>query len=129
MIELIITSSDSLYTTLSEQARAKGRVPRRARDVLQGFEYAARLGRTRVDQATPNARPPDALLGIIVDMSLHAADTLIEALHSRPSTSGIPLVAVKCDGQTLPLALRRLCTDVLEIDDSTPCEEQAVGKQ
>jgi len=68
-------------------------------------------------------------LGIIIDMSLHAADTLIEALHSRPGTSGIPLVAVKRDGQTLPLALRRLCTDIVEIDGSAPFEEQAMRQQ
>jgi len=68
-------------------------------------------------------------LGIIIDMSLHAADTLVEALHSRPVTSGIPLVVVKCDGQTLPLALRRLCTDILEMDGSAPFEEQAIRKK
>jgi hypothetical protein len=117
MIELIITSSDKLYVALSEQTHAKGRVPRRARDVLQGFEYASRLGRTRANQAAPDTESPEALTSIVVDMSLHAADTLIETLNSRPSTSGIPLVAVKCDGQSIPLALRRLCTDVVEMDD------------
>ena len=129
MIELIVTSNDSLYTTLREQARARGHVPRRARDVLQGFEYATRLGRTRVDQAAPDAQSPGALLGIIIDMSLHAADTLIEALHSRPSTSGIPLVAVKCNGQTMPLALRRLCADVVEMDGGASLDKQTMGKQ
>jgi hypothetical protein len=128
MIELIITSSDKLYAILSEQTRAKGHIPRRARDVLQGFEYASRLGRTRANPAAPDALSPDALTGIIVDMSLHAADTLIETLHSRPSTSGVPLVAVKCDGQIIPLALRRLCSDVLQLDGSAPVEEQTTGK-
>jgi hypothetical protein len=128
MIELIITASDKLYATLSEQARAKGRVPRRAHNVLQGFERAARLGKARTSKAALDTQSQDGLIGITVDMSLHAADTLIETLHTRPSTSGIPLVAVKCDGQTIPLGLRRLCIDILEMDGSAPSEEQTMGK-
>jgi hypothetical protein len=52
---------------------------------------------------------------IIVDMSLHAADTLIETLHSRAATGDIPLYVVKSGG-CIPLALRRLCAGVLEAD-------------
>lgn len=128
MIKLIITASDDLYETLSEKVRAEGQIPQRARDVLQGFAQAARLGATQADTASADASPQSGLSGIIVDMSLHAADTLLETLHSRQSTSGIPLLAVKCDNQTLPLALRRLCTDILEADGSTPPCEQEIGE-
>ena len=73
---------------------------------------------------TPRVR----LAGIVVDMSMRAADTLLETLHSRQNTSGIPLLAVKCDGQTLPLALRRLCTGVLQKDGSELPPEQIKSK-
>lgn len=116
MIKLIITGSDKLYQTLSDQARAEGHVPQRALDVLRGFEQAARLAQVRADSTPRHKQSQDGLVGIVVDMSLRASDTLLETLHSRPCTSGIPLVAVKCNGQTLPLALRRLCKDVLETD-------------
>jgi hypothetical protein len=128
MIELIITANDKLYAALSERARANGHVPKRARDVLQGSRQAARLGKARLNQASLDEPSQDKVIGIVVDMSLHAADTLIETLHSRQDTSGIPLVAVKCDGQTMPLALRRLCTDILEMDGSAPFGEQTMGR-
>jgi hypothetical protein len=119
-IKLIITASDPLYEALSEKVRAEGQVPRRARNVLQGFEQAMRLGEPRADRSEEGSTARAELAGIIVDMSLRAADTLLEALHSRPSTSSIPLMAVKCDSQVLPLALRRLCTDVLELNGLAP---------
>ena len=50
---------------------------------------------------------------IIIDLALHAADTLIETLHTRRETSHIPVYIVKASSQ-VPLALRRLCTDILE---------------
>jgi hypothetical protein len=52
---------------------------------------------------------------IVVDMSLHAADTLVESLRSRSATASIPLFAVKIGGR-IPFELRRLCTDVLKAD-------------
>ena len=130
MIKLIVTASDELYQTLSEKARAEGHTPQRARDVLQGFEQAAHLGgrEARVENAGDGSPPRDRLAGIVVDMSMRAADTLLETLHSRQNTSGIPLMAVKCDGQTLPVALRRLCTGVLQQDGSALPEEQTKSR-
>jgi hypothetical protein len=128
MIKLIITASDGLYETLSKRVRAEGQIPQRARDVLQGFAQAARLGGTQPGVAPVDASPQHKLSGIVVDMSLHAADTLLETLHSRQSTSGIPLLAVKCDGQALPLALRRLCTSVLETGGRAPPGGQEIGE-
>jgi len=52
---------------------------------------------------------------IVVDLTLHAADTLVETLRSRPSTAHIPLYVIE-SGRRLPFELRRLCTDVLESD-------------
>ena len=128
MIKLIVTASDELYSTLCDQVRADGDIPQRACDVLQGFRHATQLGRGQAGQEAVTDSPPrDQLSGIVVDMALHAADTLLETLHSRQSTSGIPLVAVRCDGQPLPVALRRLCTDVLETDTSSPPREQTTG--
>jgi hypothetical protein len=123
MIKLIVTASDELYSRLSALVRAEGQIPKRARDVLQGFEQAAQLGGSQAGTAKG-----DALAGIVVDMSLHAADTLLETLHNRQSTAGIPLLAVRCDGQTLPLALRRLCVRVLETDGNTLSKEQTMGE-
>jgi hypothetical protein len=127
MIKLIVTASDKLYSTLSEKVRAEGDIPQRARDVLQGFRQAAQLGSAQTGQESAmNGLPQGQLSGIIVDMALHAADTLLETLHSRQSTYGIPLLAVRCDGQPLPLTLRRLCTDVLDANGAT--DESALAK-
>lgn len=128
MIKLIITASDTLYNTLSKRACAEGYTPQRARDVLQGFRQAAQLGEAQANRQPANPLHPGQLSGIIVDMSLRAADTLLETLHSRQSTSGIPLVAVKCDGQPLPLPLRRLCTSVLGREGSSLLEERTIGE-
>jgi hypothetical protein len=128
MIKLIVTASDELYRTLSQQARTEGYTPQRARDVLQGFERATRLGKAQADQDPCDAQSKDELSGIVIDMSLRAADTLLETLHVRQSTSGIPLVAVKCDGQAIPLALRRLCDDVLETDRAPSPGEPELGE-
>jgi CheY-like chemotaxis protein len=54
---------------------------------------------------------------IVVDMALRAADTLLEALHSRKETSSIPVLAVTTDeAKQLPPELRRLCAAVLEVN-------------
>lgn len=129
MIRLIVTASNELYHTLSQSARAKGDMPWRAHTVLQGLEQAVRLGRAGADPASLDGQLETRLSAIVVDMSLHAADTLLETLHSKESTAGIPLVAVKCDGQTLPLALRRLCRDVLESDGGAAARFAATGQQ
>jgi ActR/RegA family two-component response regulator len=99
MIRLIITSDDDLFSRLAARARKEGDTPRRATNALDGLQQAT----TR------------AVRMIVVDMSLHAADTLVESLHSRPATASIPLFAVKT-GERIPLELRRLCTDVLTAD-------------
>ena len=101
MIRLIVTANDELYERLNKKARADGDSVRRATDVLDGYRQAKMLGQDAV---------------IVVDMSLSTADTLVETLHSRHATAHIPLLAVQCDGRRLPLALRRLCTDVVEAD-------------
>lgn len=105
MIRLIVTANDALYDRLDAQVRATGDTPRRATNVLDGYRQARTLG---------------AEIEIVIDMSLPTADTLIEALHSRRATAAIPLLAVKCDSRPLPLALRRLCTDVWETDTLRP---------
>jgi hypothetical protein len=96
--------------------------------VLQGFERATRLGQAQADQGPSDAPPKDELSGIVIDMSLRAADTLLETLHVRQSTSGIPLVAVKCDGKTIPLALRRLCKDIVETHSALPLDGPELGE-
>jgi DNA-binding response OmpR family regulator len=98
MIRLIITADDELYDRLARRARGEGDTPWRATNVLAGFKQAM-------------IQPAGM---IIVDMSLHAADTLLESLHSRKETAAIPLLAVT-DGGQLPLELRRLCAAVLEV--------------
>ena len=133
MVELIITASDELYAQLSERARANGSIPQRARNVLQGFEQASRLsqvhaGCTASGKTSADTHAQKGLSRVVVDMSLRAADTLLETLHSRQSTSHIPLTAVKCDGQALPVALRRLCTGILEIGDDSPPHTQERGR-
>jgi DNA-binding response OmpR family regulator len=97
MNRLIITADDELYQRLVYKTKDKGDTPQRANDVLDGFRLAA-------------SQPIDV---IIIDMSLHAADTLVETLRSKPATAGIPVYVVKSGGR-LPFELRRLCTDVLE---------------
>lgn len=98
MIRLIITADDELYDRLARRAQSEGDTPRRATNVLAGFKQAM-------------IQPAGM---IIVDMSLRAADTLLESLHSRTETAAIPLLAVT-DGEQLPLELRRLCAAVLEV--------------
>ena len=99
MIRLIITADDNLYNRLASRTQDEGDMPKRATNVLDGFK-----------QATTQSAGM-----IIVDMSLPAADTLLETLHSREETATIPLLAVTHDGR-LPLELRRLCAAVLEVD-------------
>jgi hypothetical protein len=101
MIRLIVTADDELYYRLSSKAHDPGDAFRRARNALGGYRMAT-------------TEPVGA---IVVDLALYAADTLVETLHSRPSTSHIPLYVVGC-GERLPFELRRLCTDVLESDAS-----------
>lgn len=117
MIKLIVTADDALYERLAGKAQAEGDVPWRAMDVLDGLGQARKLATSvRVSFAPPGS--PDPGLGqgtVVVDMALHAADTLIETLHSLPETSGIPLLAVK-PGGGLPFEIRRLCVGVLEAD-------------
>jgi DNA-binding response OmpR family regulator len=99
MIRLIVTADDNLYDWLASRTQDEGDVPRRATNALDGFKQA-------------KTQPAGM---IIVDMSLHAADTLLETLHSREETASIPRMAITADGQ-LPLALRRLCAAVVEVD-------------
>jgi hypothetical protein len=128
MIKLIVTANDKLYEMLSERIRAKGQTPQRAQDVLRGFQEAERLVGSLTGSPPGETPARNQLFGIVVDMSLRAADTLIETLHSRQNTSHIPLEAVQCDGQTIPLTLRRLCTNVIETRGDAPLEEQAMGE-
>jgi response regulator RpfG family c-di-GMP phosphodiesterase len=100
MMRLVITADDELYNRLSTKSAEQGDALCRARNVLDGYRMAA-------------TRSVDA---IIVDLAVHAADTLVETLHSRPATSHIPLYVVECGAERLPFELRRLCTDVLEGD-------------
>jgi len=99
MIRLIVTADDALYDRLAHRAKNEGDTPQRAKDVLAGFSQAM-------------AQPVGM---IIVDMSLRAADTLLETLHSRRATAAIPLLAVTAN-RPLPFELRRLCAAVLEVD-------------
>jgi len=97
MSRLIITADDTLYRRLACRTEDEGDTPQRANNVLDGFRLATSQ---RIDM-------------IVVDIALHAADTLVETLRSRPVTAAIPLYVVK-SGKQLPFELRRLCTDVLE---------------
>jgi DNA-binding response OmpR family regulator len=99
MITLIVTANDQLYDRLSARTRAQGNTCQRAKNVLDGFKLAL----------------VTAADSVIIDMSLHAADTLIETLHSRPTTAGLRICVVQSAAR-LPFELRRLCTDVLEAD-------------
>lgn len=99
MITLIVTANDELYDRLSSRARAMGNTSQRALNVLDGLKLAL-------------VKP---VASVIIDMSLHAADTLLETLHSRPATAGLHICVVQ-SGARLPFELRRLCTDVLEAD-------------
>ncbi len=97
MIRLIVTADDRLYARLTGRVEAEGHTAARATDVLEGLQYAT----------------THAVDMVFVDMSLHAADTLLETLHSRQVTCSIPLFAIQIGGR-LPFELRRLCTGVLE---------------
>jgi len=99
MIQLVVTANNTLYERLAQKAQKEAISPIRATNVLDGFKMVA--------QQSPQS--------VIVDMALHAADTLVETLHSRPETAHIPIYAVKTNGR-LPFELRRLCTDILEAD-------------
>jgi hypothetical protein len=98
MMTLIVTASDALYRRLASRF-AEDDALWRASDVLEGRAIAL-------------AQPIDR---VIVDMTLHAADTLVETLRSMASTGHIPVYVVGSRRQ-LPFALRRLCTDILETD-------------
>jgi len=100
MVRLIITADDELYERLAGRARADGDVPQQAADALAGLEQAV-------------AQQPGMIL---LDMALRSADTLLETLHCRPETAGIPLLAVAPGGR-LPFELRRLCAAVLEVSE------------
>lgn len=106
MIRLIVTADDRLYGRLARRIKTEGDTVRRANSALDGYREAVAA------QLNTQAEP---LAMIIIDMSLHAADTLVETLHSRPETSHIPLLAIQA-GKRLPFELRRLCTDILEAD-------------
>lgn len=99
MLRLIITADDNLYDRLTCRTPEQGCVSQRATNVLDGYRLAM----------------TEPVNEIILDMSLHAADTLVETLHNRPPTAEIPVYVIE-SGERLPLALRRLCTDVLEAD-------------
>jgi DNA-binding response OmpR family regulator len=99
MITLIVTADRTLYDRLSGAVHTKGDSFQLASNALDGLKLA--LGQD-IDR-------------IIVDMSLHATDTLIETLHSKKETAHIPIYVIPSRRQ-LPLELRRLCTDVLEAD-------------
>ena len=99
MVTLIITADDELYERLACRTQEEGARLHRATNVLDGFRLAT----------------THSVSMIVVDMSLHAADTLVETLHSKTATADIPLYVVK-SRERLPFELRRLCTDVLEAD-------------
>ena len=101
MIHLIVTADEALFQRLAGRARSDGDQPRWAVDVLSALEQAL----------SAEERPGLILL----DIALRSADTLLEALHDRPETAGIPLVAVAA-GEQLPYALRRLCAAVIDRD-------------
>jgi hypothetical protein len=124
MIRLIITANDKLYDRLRAMARAEGDMPQRAVNVVDGFRQATTLAANTDKHTAPKAPPARRLSAIVVDMSLHTADTLVEALHSRRITAHVPLLVVKCDTQLLPVALRRLCTDILDADTLCPADRQ-----
>jgi DNA-binding response OmpR family regulator len=100
MVCLIVTADDATYERLARQVQSDGDVPRRATGALAGLEQAV-------------AERPTMIL---LDMDLRAADTLLESLHRRRETAGIPLLAVTT-GRYLPYALRRLCAGVLSLSD------------
>ena len=104
MIWLIVTADDTLYGRLDIQARQEGGSVRRAMGALDAYRQARALAQEAV---------------IVVDMSLPTADTLLEALHSRRATAHIPLCAIH---RPMPLALRRLCTDILGADTLRPVD-------
>jgi hypothetical protein len=136
MIRLIITENDKLYDRLSAKARAEGDTPQRAVNVVDGFKQATTLaansGKHTAPKDPPAGRLPAGrrLSAIVVDMSLHTADTLVEALHSRQNTAHVPLLVVKCDSQLLPVALRRLCAEILDADTlcSPAASSHSTGK-
>jgi hypothetical protein len=126
MIRLIITANDKLYDSLSAKARIEGDMPQRAVNVVDGFKQATTLAGNSGKHTSPKAPPAGSLpagrrlSAIVVDMALHTADTLVEALHSRQVTAHVPLLVVKCDTQSLPVSLRRLCADILDADSLCP---------
>ncbi len=99
MIKLIITANDNLYQRLADKDMVEGATAQRATSVLGGYRQV-------MTQETDE---------IIVDMALYAADTLVELLHSKRITNTVPVFAILNNGR-MPVALRRLCTDVLEAD-------------
>jgi DNA-binding response OmpR family regulator len=99
MIKLVVTADNDLFERLCNKMQNQSDTCLHATNVLDAHRLATS---TQLDV-------------IVVDISLHAADTLVETLHSRPATSDIPVYLVEC-GERVPFALRRLCTDILEAD-------------
>ena len=99
MIQLVVTTDDSLNERLLRSVLDEEDTPRRAWDAVTAMDEALQL------------RPGM----ILVDMTLRSADTLLEALHSNPETACVPLLAVTPDGR-LPFELRRLCKAVLSAE-------------
>jgi hypothetical protein len=97
MIHLIVTANDTLYEQLVQEIDCEDDTVQRATSVL----HVAKLVAAQVVDR------------IVVDMAIYAADTLVETLRTRPETAHIPVYIIKTSKQ-VPLALRRLCTDVLE---------------
>ena len=99
MIKLIVTADNNLFERLCNKSQNQSDTCLHAANVLDAHRLATS---TQLDE-------------IVIDISLHAADTLVETLHSRPATSDIPVYVVEC-GKRVPFALRRLCTDIVEAD-------------
>ena len=99
MIKLIVTADVNLYERLCNKPENQSDTCLHATNVLDAHQMATS---SQLDE-------------IVIDISLHAADTLVETLHSRPATSNIPVYVVE-SSERVPFALRRLCTDILEAD-------------
>ena len=99
MIQLVVTTDDTLNERLLRSVLGEEDIPRRARDAVAAMDDALH-------------HQPGMIL---VDMTLRSADTLLEALHNHSETTCVPLVAVTPDGR-LPFELRRLCKAVLSVE-------------
>lgn len=104
MIQFIVTTNDTLYEQWTLQNDYLGQAVQ-VSGALEGFKRAQ-------EQA-------DDCTAVVIDLSIYAADTLIEALHAHPRTAGLQIYGI-WDGKRpprtgLPLSLRRLCTDMIEV--------------